>query len=55
MPQAAPPAIHRIVREAVAHEYSLTSLVVGVIKSLPFQMRNVPLATKQSTVTAACQ
>ena len=33
------PAIRRIVRESAAHDYRWSSLVLGIVRSLPFQMR----------------
>ena len=33
------PAVRRIVREAAAHDYRWSSLVLGIVRSLPFQMR----------------
>ncbi len=34
------PAIRKILREAEADDYRLSALVVGIVKSVPFQMRN---------------
>jgi hypothetical protein len=33
------PAIRRIVREAEASEYRWSSIILGIVKSTPFQMR----------------
>ena len=33
------PAVRRIVRESAAHDYRWSSLVLGIVRSLPFQMR----------------
>ena len=33
------PAIRSIVRDAHAHDYRVSSLVLGIVKSAPFQMR----------------
>ncbi len=33
------PAVRRIVRESAAHDYRWSSLVLGIARSLPFQMR----------------
>ncbi|MEE2613680.1 MAG: DUF1585 domain-containing protein, partial [Acidobacteriota bacterium] len=33
------PAVREILRGATAHDYGLASLVVGVVRSTPFQMR----------------
>ena len=33
------PAVRQITRQAAANDYGLASLVVGVVKSTPFQMR----------------
>jgi len=35
------PAIRKIVREAAASHYGMQSLIVGIVKSTPFQMRRV--------------
>ena len=34
-----PPAVRRIVRAAAADDYSWSSLVIGIVESVPFQMR----------------
>jgi hypothetical protein len=36
------PTVRKIVREAAASNYRFSSLVLGVVKSIPFQMRRVP-------------
>ena len=36
------PTLRKIVREAAASKYGFSSLVLGVVKSTPFQMRRVP-------------
>ncbi len=36
------PTVRRIVREAAAEDYSLSSLIEGVVESTPFQMRKKP-------------
>ena len=36
------PTVRKIVREAAASKYGFSSLVLGVVKSTPFQMRRVP-------------
>ncbi len=33
------PAVRRIVREAAAHEYRFSSLIFGIVHSVPFEMR----------------
>ncbi|MEE8131150.1 MAG: DUF1585 domain-containing protein, partial [Vicinamibacterales bacterium] len=33
------PAVRQIMREAVPHDYRWSSLVLGIVKSMPFQMR----------------
>jgi hypothetical protein len=42
------PAVRAIVREAAASDYTLTSLVLGVVKSPQFQMRSVQTREVQS-------
>ncbi len=34
------PTIRRIVREAAAEDYRFSALILGIVKSVPFQMRN---------------
>ena len=34
------PAIRKIVREAESHDFRFSSLIVSIVKSVPFQMRN---------------
>ena len=33
------PAVRRIVREAAQNNYRVSSLILGIVDSLPFQMR----------------
>ena len=33
------PAVRRIVRDAARHEYRFSSLILGIARSVPFQMR----------------
>jgi Protein of unknown function (DUF1585) len=37
------PAVRRIVREAASDNYRLPSLIMGVARSVPFQMRKKPV------------
>ena len=34
------PAIRKVVREARAQDYRFSSLILGIVNSTPFQMRN---------------
>jgi hypothetical protein len=34
------PAIRKILREAESDEYRFTSLILGIVESVPFQMRS---------------
>jgi len=45
------PAVRRIVRDAAAQDYRFSSFVLGIVKSLPFQMRR----TLDRPVTTAAQ
>jgi hypothetical protein len=36
------PAIRNVVREAEAHDYRFSAIVLGIVRSPPFQMRNSP-------------
>jgi mono/diheme cytochrome c family protein len=42
------PAVRKIVRDAAKDRYRLSSLVVGIVKSVPFQMRRAVSASAQS-------
>ena len=33
------PVVRRILRTAAAHDYRFSSLILGVVESVPFQMR----------------
>jgi hypothetical protein len=46
------PAVRRIVREAARTEYALSSLVLGVIRSQPFQSRMSAAGPSAVTVGA---
>jgi hypothetical protein len=48
------PGVRRIMREASANDYRFSSLVLGIVKSVPFQMRMKPLpeAPPSSSATA---
>jgi mono/diheme cytochrome c family protein len=47
------PTVRQIVRDAARNNYRFSSLVMGVVKSAPFQMRKVPQADPVSTTAAA--
>jgi hypothetical protein len=36
------PAVRKIVRESAASDYRLSSIIMGVVRSVPFQMRRKP-------------
>jgi hypothetical protein len=36
------PAVRAIVRDAASHNYRLSSIIMGVTRSVPFQMRRKP-------------
>jgi hypothetical protein len=40
------PAIRKIVRDAAKEDYRFSSLILGIVKSVPFQMRHVELASE---------
>jgi mono/diheme cytochrome c family protein len=46
------PAIRAIMREAAAHDNRFSSIVMGVVRSVPFRMRVTPGAEKDVTQTA---
>jgi len=41
-----------IIREAAGSNYRFSAIVMGVVKSAPFQMRQVPAVEPQSTASA---
>jgi hypothetical protein len=43
------PTVRQIVRDAARENYRFSSLVMGIVKSAPFQMRKVPEADPVST------
>jgi mono/diheme cytochrome c family protein len=47
------PTVRQIVRDAARDSYRFSSLVLGIVKSAPFQMRKVPEADPVSTTAAA--
>ena len=49
------PTVRQIVRDAARDNYRFSSLVMGVVKSAPFQMRKVPDADPVSTAAAGLQ
>jgi hypothetical protein len=46
------PAIRRIVRDAARGDYSFQSLIMGVVTSTPFQMRQAAAASEKTTTRA---
>jgi len=47
------PAIRAITREAARNNYSFSSLILGIVKSVPFRMRRAPEKLPQPTTVAA--
>jgi hypothetical protein len=43
------PEVRRVLRESSAHDYRFSSLVLGIVKSVPFQMRVKPVAEPVSS------
>ena len=43
------PEVRRVLREAAARDYRFSSLVLGIVKSVPFQMRVRPVAEPVSS------
>jgi hypothetical protein len=41
------PAVRKIVREAADDDYTFAALVQGIVKSVPFRMRQAPAATEE--------
>jgi len=46
------PTVRQIVRDAARNNYRFSSLVTGIVKSAPFQMRRVPEAQAPTSATA---
>jgi mono/diheme cytochrome c family protein len=46
------PAVRQIVRDAARDNYRFSSLVMGIVKSAPFQMRKVPNVEASASATA---
>jgi mono/diheme cytochrome c family protein len=47
------PVVRAIVREAARNDYKFSSLVLGVVNSMPFQMRVRPVESEQPPISAA--
>jgi hypothetical protein len=47
------PAVRRIVRESAKKDFTLSSLVMGVVRSVPFQYRRAAAPAVETTVGAA--
>ena len=47
------PAVRKIVRDAAAENYRFSSIVKGIVRSQPFQMRRVPEAEAPTSSTAS--
>jgi Protein of unknown function (DUF1592)/Protein of unknown function (DUF1588)/Protein of unknown function (DUF1585)/Protein of unknown function (DUF1587)/Protein of unknown function (DUF1595)/Planctomycete cytochrome C len=47
------PAVRAIVREAGHNDYRLSSIILGIVKSTPFQMKVKPTVGESPTVTAS--
>ena len=47
------PAIRRITRDAARDDYRFSSVILGIVNSVPFQMRqSAPVAETSATVAA---
>ena len=49
------PAIRAIVKRAEADNYRWSSIVIGIVQSVPFQMRNTPVHQESGTKRAALE
>jgi hypothetical protein len=47
------PGIRRILRDASGNEYRFSSLVLGIVRSVPFQMRVKPIAEEATSSASA--
>ncbi len=45
------PAVRKIVRDAADSKYTLSSLVLGVVNSVPFQMREAAQTQQRAAVS----
>ncbi|MEE8129723.1 MAG: DUF1585 domain-containing protein, partial [Vicinamibacterales bacterium] len=49
------PAVRAIEREAASDDYRFSSLILGIVKSTPFQMRRPPSGDSTSATTVAAR
>ena len=45
------PAIRKIVKDAAKDDYRFSSLILGIVKSVPFQMRRAEITSSVSKTT----
>jgi len=46
------PAVRAVLRDAAKNDNRFSSIVLGIVRSVPFRMRTTPGATEESTRTA---
>jgi len=46
------PEVRRVLHEAAANDYRFSSLVLGIVKSVPFQMRVKPVVEEPTSSSA---
>jgi hypothetical protein len=49
------PAVRAIDREAAKHNYRISSIILGIVKSAPFQMRKAEEAVTAAATAAPAQ
>jgi hypothetical protein len=49
------PLVRRVAREAAAHDYRWSAIVLGIVRSAPFQMKKAPAPDAQQAATAAAR
>jgi hypothetical protein len=47
------PEVRRILHDASANDYRFSALVLGIVKSVPFQMRIKPIAEEATSSASA--
>jgi hypothetical protein len=47
------PAVRAVMRRAAANDYNFSSIVLGIVRSVPFRMRTTPGASDAETTRTA--
>jgi hypothetical protein len=46
------PAVRKVVRDAVRDDYKFSAIIMGIVKSPPFQLKKAPMPEEASTAKA---